>query len=49
MVPFTGVTLKITPPQAVAVIGDTVASALRVTTTLNEAPLPQLTVVGVTV
>ena len=49
--PFTPsvcVRLNVTPLQVVTDIGDTVASGLSVTVTLNTDPALQLTVVGVT-
>ncbi len=51
-IPFTvcvGVTLKITPLQVVLVIGVITGVGLTVTVTVNAAPAPQLSIVGVTV
>ena len=48
MVPLIGVTANGSPLHVVKLIGETVAEGEMVTTTVNEAPTPQLTVVGVT-
>ena len=47
LVLFTGVALKVTPLQVVAVIGVITAVGFKVNVKINDAPVPQLTVVGV--
>ena len=49
LVLFTGVALKVTPLQVVAVIGVITAVGFKVNVKINDAPTPQLTVVGVMV
>ena len=48
-VEFTGVTLKNTPLQLTAVIAVITAVGFKVTVTVNVEPVPQLTLVGVTI
>ena len=49
LVLLTGVTLKVTPPQAVPVIGVITAVGFNVNVKINEAPVPQAAVDGVIV
>jgi hypothetical protein len=47
--PFVGVALNITPLQILVDIGVMYATGFIVTVTVNADPVPQLTVVGVTI
>ena len=49
LVLLTGVTLNVTPPQAVPVIGVITAVGFNVNVNINEAPVPQAAVDGVIV
>ena len=49
MVPLAGITLNEMPAQAVAVISEITGVGNTVTVTVNDAPLPQMLVFGITV